>query len=142
MHKPVPENNTHKLQWNYDIHMDHLISAKRPDLIIIIKKKWTCKIVDFAVPAEHRKKLKEGEKKDKYLNLARELEKIWNMLVTIIPMVIGAFRTVTKGLLKGLVDLEVGGRVTIIPIVNDMFGSWRTSGDHQNYYIIENGQNS
>ena len=22
------------------------------------------------------------------------------------------------------------------------FGSWRTSGDHPNYYIIENGQNT
>ena len=31
--------------------------------------------------------------------------------MTIIPIVIGAFGTVTKGLLKGLDDLEVGGRV-------------------------------
>ena len=33
------------------------------------------------------------------------------MKVTIIPIVIGAFGTVTKGLLKGLEDLEIGGRV-------------------------------
>ena len=33
---------------------------------------------------------------------------------TIIPIVIGAFGTVTKGLLKGLEDLEVGGRVETI----------------------------
>ena len=33
------------------------------------------------------------------------------MKVTIIPIVIGAFGTVTKGLLKGLNDLEGGGRV-------------------------------
>ena len=33
------------------------------------------------------------------------------MKVTIIPIVIGAFGTVTKGLLKGLEDLEVEGRV-------------------------------
>ena len=31
------------------------------------------------------------------------------MKVTIIPIVIGAFGTVTKGLLKGQEDLEVGG---------------------------------
>ena len=36
------------------------------------------------------------------------------MKVTIIPIVIGAFGTVTKGLLKGLDDLEVGGRVETI----------------------------
>ena len=32
------------------------------------------------------------------------------MKVTIIPIVIGAFGTVTKGLLKGLEDLEFGDR--------------------------------
>ena len=38
-------------------------------------KKRICKIVDFAVPADHRIKLKEYEKKDMYLDLARELKK-------------------------------------------------------------------
>ena len=38
------------------------------------------------------------------------------MKVTIIPIVIGAFGTVTKGLLKGMNDLEVGGRVETIQI--------------------------
>ena len=66
--------------------------------------------MDFAVPADHRVKLKESEKKDKYFDLAWEFKKIWNMKVTIIPIVFGAFCTVTKGLLKGLDDLEVGGR--------------------------------
>ncbi len=37
------------------------------------KKKRICKIVDFAVPADHRIKLKECEKKDKYLDLAKAL---------------------------------------------------------------------
>ena len=78
------------------------------------QKKRTCKIVDFAIPADHRIKLKECEKKDKYLDLASELKKLWNMQVTIIPIVIGAFGTVTKGLLKGLEDLEVGGRLETI----------------------------
>ena len=41
--------------------------------------------------------LKESEKRDKYLDLARELKKLWNMKVTAIPIVIGALGTVTKG---------------------------------------------
>ena len=36
------------------------------------------------------------------------------MNVTIVPIVIVAFGTVTEGLLKGLEDLEVGGRVETI----------------------------
>ena len=74
MHNPTPVqgNNTHKLLWDFDIHTDHLISARRPDLMIINKKKRTCKIVDIA---DHRIKLKECEKKDKYLDFAKELKK-------------------------------------------------------------------
>ena len=53
-------------------------------------------------------------KRNKYFDLDRELKKLWNMKVTIIPIVIGAFGTVTKGLLKGLEDLEVGDRVETI----------------------------
>ena len=116
MHNPAPvlENATHKLLWDFNIQMDHLIPARRPDLMIIHKKERTCKIVDFSVPADHRIKLKECEKRDKYLDLARELKKLWNMQVTIIPIVIGVFGTVTKGLLKILEDFEVGGRVETI----------------------------
>ena len=43
------------------------------------------------------------------------------MRITIIPIVIGDFR-----IIKG-----IGG-----------LGSWRTSADHPNYSIIENGQNT
>ena len=78
------------------------------------KKKRTSKIVDFAVPADHRIKLKECEKKNKYIDLARELKKLWNMRGTILSIVIGAFGTITKVLLKGLEDLDVGGRVETI----------------------------
>ena len=121
MHNPAPvlENDSHKLLGDFSIQTDHLIPARRPDLIIINKKKKKkkeriCKIVDFAVPADHRINLKESEKKDMYLDLARELKKLWNMKVTIVPIVIGALGTITKGLLKGLEDLEVGGPVETI----------------------------
>ena len=44
------------------------------------------------------------------------------MKVTIVPIVIGALGTITKGLLKGLEDLEVGGRV----VTNQMTALVRT----------------
>ncbi len=67
---PVLENDTHKLLSDFDIQTDHLILARRPDLIIINKKKRIFKIIDFAVPVNHRINLKESEKKEKYLDLA------------------------------------------------------------------------
>ena len=42
---------------------------------MITKKKTTLCLVNFAIPAENRVKIKESEKIDKYLNLARELKK-------------------------------------------------------------------
>ena len=77
MHNPalVLENDTLELLWDFDIHTYHLILARRPELIIINQKKNICKIVDFAVPADHRVKQKEWEKKDKYLDPARKLKK-------------------------------------------------------------------
>ena len=65
--------------------------------------------MDFAVPAYHRVKLKINETKDNYFDLARELKKnkLWNIKVTCIPIIIGALGTVTKGLLKGLEDLKI-----------------------------------
>ena len=120
MHNPAPflENDSHKFLWDFKIQTDHLIPARRPDLIIMNnkkkKKKRICKIVDFALSADNIINPKECEKKDKYLDLARELKKLWNTKVTIVPIVIGVLGTITKALLKGLEDLEVGGRVETI----------------------------
>ena len=52
--------------------------------------------------------MKESEKKDKYLDLVRELK------VTMILIVIGILGTVTKGLIQELEDLEITGQVEAI----------------------------
>ena len=47
--------------------------------------------MDFAGAADHMIRLKESEKRYKYLDLARELKKKqWNIKVTVITIVIGA----------------------------------------------------
>ena len=55
MHNPVSvlKNETHKLQWDFNIQIDHLISARRPDLVIIEKKKRTWKLFTCLNEAEH-----------------------------------------------------------------------------------------
>ena len=79
--------------------------------------------MDFAASADGWVKLKESEKRDKYLDLAREL---WNMRVTLIPIVVFAFGTIAKGLVKGLEDLAVK----------------RTRKDNPGNSIIKIGQNT
>ena len=82
--------------------------------------------MDFAIPEDHRVKLKESEKRDKYLDFARELKKTmkhegdsdtncywctWN-----------SYQKISKW---------TGGH-----------GNIKTSGDHPNYGIIKNDENT
>ena len=70
--------------------------------------------MEFAVPADHRVKLKESEKRDKYLDLAWELKKSMKHEMTVMPVVIGVLGTVIKGFVQGLEDLEIKERVETI----------------------------
>ena len=48
------------------------------DLVVVDKKRTTCKIIDFAVPGDSRIE-KQKEKVEKYKDLRRGLQKIWNV---------------------------------------------------------------
>ena len=114
MHNPesVLENETHDLIWDFEIKMDNQISVRRPDFVIVNWKKKTCLIVDFVVPAGLRVRLKGSKKRDKYLDLAKELKKkkLWNMLVIVMPVINSALWTIRKELIKGLESLEIRGQ--------------------------------
>ena len=119
------ENETHKLLWDFEIQTGHLIPARWLDLVMINKKMWTFRIVDFAVSADHRVKLKECEKKDKYLDFAKELEKTMEHEIDDYTNCNWccwySHQRITTG---------IGG-----------LGNKRTGGDHPKYGIVEIGQN-
>ena len=91
------------------------------------KKHRICPIVDFAVPADHRMKIKESEKKEKYLDLAKELKKnkikrwrwcqLWLVHLGQSP----------RGLVKGLEDLEISGQVDIPSRLQHYWEYWEDS---------------
>ena len=49
--------------------------------MVVVDKKRTCKITDFAVPRKCKIEEKEKEETEKYQDLRRELRKIWNVTV-------------------------------------------------------------
>ena len=51
MHKPerVQENEKYKILWNFEIQAEHLITARRPELVIINKKRKSFYLEDFAI---------------------------------------------------------------------------------------------
>ena len=60
---------------DFEIQMDHLIPVRRQDLVSINKRKVPY-LEDSTVPVVGRVKKKKSEKIDKYLNFARELNRL------------------------------------------------------------------
>ena len=56
-------------------------------------------------------KIRENEKICKYLNLSKEMKKLWNMKVTMIPTFIDAFETALKDEEKRQSELEIRKRI-------------------------------
>ena len=54
--------------------------------------------MEFAIHADHGMKIKGSEKRDKYLDFAREQEKLWKMKATVIPILVGALGIAAKSL--------------------------------------------
>ena len=112
-HEPqaVCEKEHYKILWDFPIQTDHVIEARRPDMIIVDKKNNKCQIIDFAVPFDTRVAEKEKEKIFKYQDLARELKKLWNKKVKVIPVIIGALGTTPKALPKRLKEIGIATRI-------------------------------
>ena len=70
-------------------------------------RRRSCKIIDFAVPGYSRIQEKEKDKIGKYQDLGRELQKIWNVKVKIISLVVGSLGAIPK---------QFGDRLTQIGI--------------------------
>ena len=65
-------------------------------MVVADKKERRCKIIDFAIPGYGRIEEKEKDKIEKYQDLGRELQKMWNVKVKTIPLVVGSLGATTK----------------------------------------------
>ena len=95
----------------------------RPDFVIInYKKMRTCRIAYFAVPAAHWVKLKESEKRNKFLENWKIVEQESDDHTNC---------NWCSWYYHQRIDRRAGG-----------FGKKRTGGDHRNYVMVEIGQNT
>ena len=67
------ENEDFKILCDFSIQSDHVIEARRVDLVVFDKKRKTCKIIYSVVPGDSRIEEKQKEKREKYQDLRREL---------------------------------------------------------------------
>ena len=48
----VMENEKVEILWNFNIYVDKLINARRPDIVVIKKDLKECYIIDIAIPGD------------------------------------------------------------------------------------------
>ena len=65
-------------------------------MVVVDKKERSCKIIDFAVPGDSRIEEKEKDKIEKYQDLGRKLQKIWNVKAKIIPLAVDSLGAIPK----------------------------------------------
>jgi hypothetical protein len=88
--------------WNQTVHTDRDVTANRPDIIIKNKKEKACTQIDVAITADRNVVQKEEEKRLKYKSVCIEIQQMWNLKCTIIPVIIGATGIVMRSLRKNL----------------------------------------
>ena len=93
---PALENDKCQILQDFAIQTGKEIEHRRPNIVVIDKKKRKSKIIDIAVPGDQNIKMKELEKTTKYQHLRLQLQKLWNVKATVIPIVVGALGTVTE----------------------------------------------
>ena len=100
MPKSVYEEGDVTVLWNQAVHTDREVTANRQDIMIKYKKEKTCTLIDVAILADRHFVQKEAEKKLKYKSLCIEIQRMWNLKYTIVPVITGATGIVTRSLRK------------------------------------------
>ena len=78
------------------IHTDRTIAANRPDTELKNKRDKTCLLIDMTIPLDTNTSVKTTETLTKYKDLESEVERMWGLRTTTVPVVIGALGTVKK----------------------------------------------
>jgi hypothetical protein len=86
--------------WNQQVQTDRTIPNNKPDIIICDNEKRTCMLIDVAISGDRNVIKKEAEKVLKYKDLITEIQRMWNIKIKVIPVIIGATGTISKSFRK------------------------------------------
>ena len=84
----VQENDGNKILWDFNIKKNKVIEHRRPDTVFINKQRRESQINDFSIPGD--------QNVAKYQDVRTELQKVWNVNVVVMPVVIGTLGTKSK----------------------------------------------
>jgi hypothetical protein len=92
--------------WNQKVQTDRTIPNNKPDIIICDNEKRTCMLIDVAISEDRNVIKKETKKSLKYKDLTIEMQRMWNVKTEKIPVIIGATGTISKSLIKCVINLS------------------------------------
>ena len=84
---------------------DKTIPNNKLDIIISDNKEGTCMLIDDAMLGDKNVIKKAAEKMLKYKALTAEIQCMWNVRATVIPVIIGATGTISKSLRQYLSNI-------------------------------------
>ena len=95
--EPVIEVKSVTIIWDFPIHTDRTVKTNGLDIIVKDYENGRCILIDMTVPSDRNIAPKEFEKLSKYKDLEIEIQKMWHLHTTTIPVVIGALGTFKCG---------------------------------------------
>ena len=129
-HQPLPvlDSDDYKLLYDFNVYTDRRITARRPDLVFMDKHTRCTKLIDVACVMDRHVIDKHGEKAEKYLDLAIELQSLWNSKIEVVPLVFGALGTIHASTIKsfqhlGLIDINIHQLVKTVLLRTNMIQS-------------------
>ena len=108
-HKPQPvvEGDNVSLLLDFTIHTDRTIQANRPEIIVKNVKEKICLIINMSIPTDQNIPAKEFDKPSKYKDLEIEIERMWKLRTSAVPVIAGALRMIKKVVRNILTQLLV-----------------------------------
>ena len=92
-----------EIWWDREVNTLTKIPHNRPDLIIWDTDNSTCKVIDVCVPLDTNVELRETTKRNSYIDLVDQLQRIYpKYKYTIVPIIVGALGTIPKKLKENL----------------------------------------
>ena len=83
---------------DFQIQTDKLLMANQQDIVVADKLQKKTVAIDVRDPSDSNFKNKEHEKLEKYHRLKDEIDKMWKVEATVVPVVIRALGDVTQKL--------------------------------------------
>ena len=115
-------------------------------MVLVDKKERSCKTIDLAVPGDSRIEEKQKDKIEKYQDLGRDLQKIWNVKVKIIPLVVGSLGAIPKqfgnrlkkiGIIAGTAQVQKTVLLGTARILRKVFERLLVVAQFQQYFPVQ-----